>query len=105
MTFLTMVDTLGKSESFLVYAAFCVGAFFFTQKYVPETRGKTLEEIEISLRAAAAGSTSNSSASGGVSGTQNAVASTSGSSDTVAAAGSAGSGSSLKSGLLDSDGP
>ena len=99
MTFLTMIDTFGKSPSFLVYAAFCVGAFFFTQKYVPETRGRSLEEIEISLRAAATCGTSNISADDGSA--QNKVSS----SDSIGTAGSAGSGSSLKSGLLDSDAP
>ena len=91
-----MIETLGRSECFLVYAGFCVGAFFFTRTFVPETRGKTLEEIENNLREAASstGSSTADISSQNVSG-----------SDNVAASGSEGSGSSLKSGLLGSDGP
>ena len=90
-----MIDTLGKSQSFLVYAAFCVGAFFFTREFVPETRGKTLEEIENSLREAASSTRSS---------TDNVGTKEVGGSDDIASS-SEGSGSSLKSGLLDSDGP
>ena len=91
-----MIDTLGKSLSFLVYAAFCVGAFLFTREFVPETRGKTLEEIEKGLREAASSTRSS---------TDNVGTKDVGGSDDVAASSSGGSGSSLKSGLLDSDGP
>ena len=79
-----------------MYAGCCVGAFFFTRTFVPETRGKTLEEIENNLREAAS-STGSSTANVG---SQNASES-----GNVVASGSEGSGSSLKSGLLDSNGP
>ena len=84
-----MVEQLGRSQSFLVYAAFCAAAVFFVQKYVPETRGKTLEEIENSLRVAATTTSSSSSTSDGA---QPDVGASSG-------------GASLKSGLLDSNAP
>ena len=41
-----MFKNLGHSTTFWVYAAMCVVAFVFTAGFVPETKGKTLEEIE-----------------------------------------------------------
>jgi len=40
---------LGPAYTFWIYAAICVAGFWFVQKYVPETKGKTLEEIEKEL--------------------------------------------------------
>jgi MFS family permease len=48
MTFLSLVDAIGTSYSFWIYAAACVAAFLFTLRLIPETKGKTLEEIEAS---------------------------------------------------------
>lgn len=96
MTFLSMVEMFGRSESFMVYAGFCVAAYFFVKEFVPETRGKTLEEIEQILRAAAMGSSSSSSDGvdgGGVGGGGG------------GGSGGGGDAGSLKSGLLESDAP
>ena len=48
----SMFDTLGQALTFWTYALMCLVAFFFVLRFVPETKGKTLEEIERSwLRA------------------------------------------------------
>lgn len=48
VTFLSLVGALGARYSFWLYAAACVAAFIFSAKLVPETKDKTLEEIEAS---------------------------------------------------------
>jgi sugar porter (SP) family MFS transporter len=45
-TFLSLVHALGVSGTFAVYAILCVVTFVFIWKMVPETRGKTLEQIQ-----------------------------------------------------------
>lgn len=46
MTFLGIVESLGPSGAFVLYACWCIVGFWFVTKHVPETRGRTLEEIE-----------------------------------------------------------
>jgi SP family galactose:H+ symporter-like MFS transporter len=46
LTFLTLVQVLGRSGTFWLYALVGVGAWVFAFLLVPETKGKTLEEIE-----------------------------------------------------------
>jgi MFS transporter, SP family, galactose:H+ symporter len=46
LTFLTLVQRIGPSRTFLLYALCAVGAWIFSYRYVPETKGRTLEEIE-----------------------------------------------------------
>jgi len=46
LTFLTLVQQFGASRTFYLYALFAVGAWIFSYRYVPETKGRTLEEIE-----------------------------------------------------------
>ncbi|RLA69299.1 MAG: MFS transporter, partial [Epsilonproteobacteria bacterium] len=46
LSFLSIVDTLGASGAFWLYAFFGLFALWFTWKHIPETKGKTLEEIE-----------------------------------------------------------
>jgi sugar porter (SP) family MFS transporter len=48
-TFLTLVSGIGKDYTFWLYAAIGVLAFIFFAVKVPETRGKSLEEIEHEL--------------------------------------------------------
>jgi MFS transporter, SP family, galactose:H+ symporter len=48
VTFLTLVGALGARNAFWLYAAACVAAFYFSIRKIPETRGRTLEEIEAS---------------------------------------------------------
>jgi MFS transporter, SP family, galactose:H+ symporter len=44
--FLTLVDAVGEAVTFWLFAAFSVAAFVWIGKKLPETKGKTLEEIE-----------------------------------------------------------
>ncbi len=46
ITFLSLVEALGARLSFWLYAVICIAAFIFSLKLVPETKDKTLEEIE-----------------------------------------------------------
>ncbi|MGH9444863.1 MAG: sugar porter family MFS transporter [Terriglobia bacterium] len=48
ITFLTLVQTLGARVSFWLYGAACVACFVFSLRFVPETKDKTLEQIEAS---------------------------------------------------------
>jgi MFS transporter, SP family, galactose:H+ symporter len=48
ITFLSMVEAFGARASFWVYGAACVVAFVFSLKLVPETKDRTLEQIEAS---------------------------------------------------------
>ncbi|MDY0404202.1 sugar porter family MFS transporter [Virgibacillus sp. 179-BFC.A HS] len=43
-------DALGIGEVFLVFAVIGVAAMIFVIKFLPETRGRSLEEIEVELR-------------------------------------------------------
>ena len=44
--FLTLTDTIGQAGTFWLFAAFSAVAFVWVTRSVPETKGKTLEEIE-----------------------------------------------------------
>jgi MFS transporter, SP family, galactose:H+ symporter len=49
LTFLTLVQALGPARTFWLYALFGVAAWIFSYYLVPETKGRTLEQIEQSL--------------------------------------------------------
>lgn len=49
-TFLTLTEKLGKAGAFWFYAVVCLVALVFCYLYVPETKGRTLEKIEDSLK-------------------------------------------------------
>src|SRR5213080_4633584 len=51
LTFLTLVEKLGASSTFLLYAFASVASWLFAYYFVPETRGRTLEQIEAFWRA------------------------------------------------------
>jgi SP family galactose:H+ symporter-like MFS transporter len=46
LTFLTLVGALGRPETFWLYAVIGIAAWIFILRLVPETKGKSLEEIE-----------------------------------------------------------
>jgi SP family galactose:H+ symporter-like MFS transporter len=46
LTFLSLLQALGPSWTFWLYALLGVGAFIFSYRLVPETKGRTLEQIE-----------------------------------------------------------
>jgi len=50
-TFLTLIQYFNISGTFLIYAVFSILSLFFIYFYVPETRGVSLEEIEMNLYA------------------------------------------------------
>jgi SP family arabinose:H+ symporter-like MFS transporter len=43
------LEVLGSATTFLIYGLFALVGLFFIVKYVPETKGKTLEELEALL--------------------------------------------------------
>ncbi len=51
LTFLTLVGVLGQAGTFWFYGVVAVGAWVFFYLLVPETKGKTLEQIEEHWRA------------------------------------------------------
>jgi len=51
LTFLTLLEKLGPSLTFALYAVFSVASWLFSYYLVPETKGRTLEEIEAFWRA------------------------------------------------------
>ncbi len=48
-TFPVLNKKLGAAVTFWIYMAICILGFCFIKRYLPETKGKTLEEIEIEL--------------------------------------------------------
>ena len=50
LTFLSLFQSLGRSPVFWVYAVVCALGWLFAVKLVPETKGRSLEEIEEWLR-------------------------------------------------------
>jgi MFS transporter, SP family, galactose:H+ symporter len=54
LTFLTLVEALGPSKTFWLYAFLGVIAWIFSYYLVPETKGRSLEQIEQSLHSGVA---------------------------------------------------
>ena len=50
LSFLTLTQTLGKAATFWLYGAVSIGAWLFAYFLVPETKGKSLEQIEAHWR-------------------------------------------------------
>lgn len=45
-TFLKLVNSIGIASTFWLYAVVCIAGLFWGFYYIPETKGKSLEEIE-----------------------------------------------------------
>ncbi len=45
MTFLTLSNLMSQAGAFWMYACIVVCAWLFVYRFVPETKGKTLEQI------------------------------------------------------------
>jgi len=52
LTFPVLLGAVGLSTTFFIFVALGILSITFIYKYMPETRGKTLEELERSFRAA-----------------------------------------------------
>lgn len=50
LTFPTMLAAFDIANTFIIYGVICVICIIFTNKFFLETRGKSLEEIEASMR-------------------------------------------------------
>jgi MFS family permease len=50
MTFLSLVEVIGLPHTFWLYGLLSIAALIFSYYLVPETKGRTLEEIEASWR-------------------------------------------------------
>jgi sugar porter (SP) family MFS transporter len=44
--FLSFVDAIGEAATFLIFAIMCAVSFVFVARFVPETKGRSLEEIQ-----------------------------------------------------------
>jgi sugar porter (SP) family MFS transporter len=44
--FLSLVDAIGEATTFFLFAGVCVVTYVFVHRYVPETKGRSLEEIQ-----------------------------------------------------------
>jgi sugar porter (SP) family MFS transporter len=49
-TFLKLVNSIGVSATFLCYALICIAGIIWGYFYIPETKGKSLEDIEKAWR-------------------------------------------------------
>jgi SP family arabinose:H+ symporter-like MFS transporter len=49
LLFPVLRDGLGIAVTFFIFSFFCVLSFFYAKKYLPETKGKSLEELEQQL--------------------------------------------------------
>jgi MFS transporter, SP family, galactose:H+ symporter len=45
--FLSLVSLITEAGTFWLFAGFCAVTYFFVRHFVPETKGKTLEEVEL----------------------------------------------------------
>jgi SP family arabinose:H+ symporter-like MFS transporter len=54
LTFLSLVSALSAPGTFLLYAMVAIAAFLFVWRLVPETKGRTLEEVDSWWRARSA---------------------------------------------------
>jgi sugar porter (SP) family MFS transporter len=51
LAFAPLADAVGQGPTFWIFAAVCALGYAFTERYVPETRGRTFGEIDTELNA------------------------------------------------------
>jgi sugar porter (SP) family MFS transporter len=51
LLFVPLADRIGQGTTFWLFAGVCILGFAFVQRHVPETKGRSLAEIEADLRA------------------------------------------------------
>jgi MFS family permease len=56
LTVLTLISTITTTGTFWLYAAFALASFFYLRKYLQETRGPSLEEVDTELQRQASAS-------------------------------------------------
>lgn len=66
LTFLLLIRAIGKPATFWLYAGLCLLALLFAAAFVPETKGRTLEQIEAYWRRVTAGPVASQSRSDAV---------------------------------------
>ncbi|MFP4059528.1 MAG: sugar porter family MFS transporter [Bacteroidales bacterium] len=44
-----LLDSIGEANTFFIFSGFMIGTFIFVKIFIPETKGKSLEEIEKSI--------------------------------------------------------
>jgi hypothetical protein len=50
LTFLSLIEAIGEPGTFWLYALICVAFWLFSYFFIPETKGRSLEDIESDLR-------------------------------------------------------
>lgn len=50
LTFLSLIQAIGRPGTFWLYALVCVAFWLFTYFFIPGTKGRNLEDIERNLR-------------------------------------------------------
>jgi SP family arabinose:H+ symporter-like MFS transporter len=48
--FPVLIEKLNVPQTFFLFSAICLSYFFILLRYVPETKGKTLEQFETEIR-------------------------------------------------------
>jgi MFS transporter, SP family, galactose:H+ symporter len=51
LLFVPLADAIGQGPAFWIFAGVCAFGFAFALRYVPETKGRTLGEIQAEVRA------------------------------------------------------
>jgi SP family galactose:H+ symporter-like MFS transporter len=50
LVFLTVVNAIGRGQTFWVFAVICALALVFSQRYVPETKDRDFSEVDAELQ-------------------------------------------------------
>jgi MFS transporter, SP family, major inositol transporter len=50
LTVLTLISAITTTGMLWLYGGFALAGFFYLRKYLPETRGRSLEEVDTELQ-------------------------------------------------------